>query len=347
MPEPKPFATTAIGSVPYGSAAEALANALKLDIPAAPQLVKISFWEDMFWSALAGLPALLTDPAQRKVRAKRHRRENDLADFYARFLAGERDFLALPPEAGLGFEAFLQQAAQNPAFGPEFLKIQVIGPVTLGQMIQMEDGESALIDDPELREAMALGLGGKAAWEAARVRALGRTPVVFIDEPGLTSFGSAFSNLSADTVKETMNRAGAVVREDGPALIGCHVCGNTDWAMMMETDLDIINFDAFAVLEQFCLYPKQIRAFLERGGFIAWGIVPAAGFSLNLSSDFLARKLLDAWEGLEHNGVPGELLAGRALITTACGLGTLPEDLARAATEMTSSVSRILQERRG
>ncbi|KXS56341.1 MAG: hypothetical protein AMR96_03195 [Candidatus Adiutrix intracellularis] len=347
MLEPKPFATTAIGSVPYGSVAEALANASKLDIPATPQLVKINFWEDMFWSALAGLPALLINPAQRKIRAKRYWRENDLVDFYAKFLIGERDFLALSPEASLSFEAFLQQATQNPAFGPEFLKVQVIGPVTFGQMIQMEDGESTLIDDPELREVMALGLGGKAAWEAARIRALGRIPVVFIDEPGLTSFGSAFSNLSADIVKETMNWVGAIIREDGPALIGCHVCGNTDWAMMMEMDLDIINFDAFTVMEQFCLYPKQIRSFLERGGFIAWGIVPATSFSLNLSSDFLVRKLLDAWKGLEHNGVPGELLTGRALITTACGLGTLPEDLARAATEMTSSVSRILQERRG
>ncbi len=343
MTDLKAFATTAIGSVPHLDPGEAVETMRELDIPAHPQMVKISPWEDMFLGATGGLPALIVDRENQTVRAKRHDRENDLADFYAKFLAGERDFLALAPEASAGLNAFLERAARDPAYGPDFLKVQVIGPLTFGQMVFMEDEKNALVDDQELLEATALALGGKAAWAANRVRALGRTPVVFIDEPGLVSFGSAFSTLTADTVLAAMRASADVVRADGPALIGCHICGNTDWALIMDSGLDIVNFDAFAVMEQFSLYPKQIRAFLEKGGRIAWGIVPSQGFSLDLTPEFLAGKLDAGWKALDQKGVPRELLASRSILATACGLGTLSPDLARAATKMLTAVSRRLE----
>jgi hypothetical protein len=341
----KLFAATAIGSVPYKDPKEAVDSMRELHIPAYPQMVGLSPWEDMFLGALEGLPGLIVDRKTQTVRARRANRENELADFYAAFLKGERDFLALAPGFSRGFEAFLKRAAQDPTYGPDFLKIQVIGPLTFGQMVLMEDEAGSLVDDLELLEVMALALGGKASWEASKIRALGRTPVVFIDEPGLTSFGSAFSTLTADTVVKTMGSACETVRADGSALIGCHVCGNTDWGLMMDTDIDIVNFDAFAVMEQFSLYPKQIRAFLERGGYIAWGIVPSQGFSFDLTAEFLADKLDGGWRGLDRKGVPYELLASRAVLATACGLGMLKPNEALAATSMTTAVSREMSAR--
>ncbi|MDR0881884.1 MAG: hypothetical protein LBP55_05020 [Candidatus Adiutrix sp.] len=343
MTDLKPFATTAIGSLPHLDPTGAVAVMEGLDIPAYPQLVKISPWEDMFLGALAGLPALRVNLELMKVWGKRQDRENELADFYTRFLAGERDFLAPPPEARHGFDAFLDRAARDPGYGPDFLKVQVIGPLTFGQMVAMEDGQNTLVDDPELLPALALGLGGKAAWEARQIRKLGRTPVVFIDEPGLASFGSAFCSLTADTVISAMTAAAQVVREDGPALIGCHICGNTDWALVMETGVDIVNFDAFAVMEQFSLYPKQLKAFLEKGGLVAWGIVPAHDYHRDLTAGFLADRLETGWRELERKGLPRELLAGRALITSACGLSSLSPDLASAATKMITEVAERLK----
>jgi len=339
MIDAKPFSTTAIGSVPFLDPEEAVDYMKKLDIPAYPQMVKISPWEDMFLGALEGLPALIVDRVSQKVRAKRNNRENDLADFYTKFMAGERDFLALSSESRRGFDAFLARAAKDPAYGPDFLKTQVIGPLTFGQMVFMEDEKNALVDDPELLDATALALGGKAAWEARQIRNLGRVPVVFVDEPGLSSFGSAFCTLTADTVINTMASACQVAREDGPTLIGCHICGNTDWSLLMEVGIDIVNFDAFEIMEQFSLYPRQLRAFLEKGGLVAWGIVPAQGYTSDLTADALAEKLNQGWRNLDKKGVPRELLARRSIITTACGLSTLTQELARAATGMITAVA--------
>ncbi len=342
-PIPGPFAATAIGSVPFVDAKEAVESLAPLAIPAYPQMVKLSPWEDMFLGSLNGLPALLIDPETRTARAKRHNRENDLADFYAKFMAGERDFLALLPESSRGFDAFIARAAQDPSYGPDFLKAQVIGPITLGQMILLEDEANALVDDQELLEATSLALGGKAAWMAARIRALGRTPIIFIDEPGLSSFGSAFSTLSADTVIKSMISASEVVRADGPTLIGCHICGNTDWGMVMDMGIDVVNFDAHAIMEQFSLYPKQLRAFLEKGGLVAWGIVPAQGFDPEIKAAQLAAQLKEGLMGLDKKGVPYQLTAERSMLSTACGLGVLSPELARGALKTLAEVSDILQ----
>lgn len=338
-----PLATTVIGSLPFTDAAEAAQSLTGLDIPAYPQLVKLSFWEDMYWGALRGLPALSVDPGAKTVRAKKHGREEGLAAFYEKFLAGDRDFLALPPEASGGLKAFLARAKADPAFGPDYLKAQVIGPVTFGQTTLMEDGESSLVDDPELLEATALALGGKAGWLAGQIRAAGRAPVVFIDEPGLTSFGSAFSTLTAENVIGAMNSACGAAREGGPVLIGCHVCGNTDWAMMMEMDLDIINFDAHAFMEQFSLYPKELRAFLERGGRVAWGLVPAQGFSRQVKLGDVVAGLKRGWQTLDKKGVPLGLIAERALLSPACGLGSLEPALAVAAMDMLKQAAAELR----
>lgn len=342
MAEIKPFSTTSIGSVPFVDAEEAVSCLKELDIPACPQLVKLSPWEDMFLGALDGLPALRVDREARTVRAKRADRENDLADFYAGFMAGERDFLALSPEAGRGFDAFIARAARDASFGPAFLKAQVIGPITFGQMVLMEDEANALVDDQELLEATALALGGKAAWMAAKIRALGRTPIIFIDEPGLTSFGSAFSTLTAETVINAMGAASGVARADGPVLIGCHICGNTDWGMVMDTGIDIVNFDSYAVMEQFSLYPKQIRAFLEKGGYIAWGLVPAGDFDPQMKAPVLAARLKEGWLALDKKGLPYDLTASRAILCPACGLGGLSPELARGALRTLSETPSCL-----
>ena len=117
--------------------------------------------------------------------------------------------------------------------------------MNVGERVRREEEKNEMEDEPEIREATTLALGGKAAWEARRIRALGRTPIVFIDEPGLASFGSAFSSLTPEKAISAMTSAASAVREDEPCLNGCHICGNTESSMMMERRPDTVNLHAF------------------------------------------------------------------------------------------------------
>ncbi|MDR1082045.1 MAG: hypothetical protein LBQ79_14065 [Deltaproteobacteria bacterium] len=326
-----PFSTLAIGSFPFTDAAGALdLMEGKVDIPASPQLVRVSPWEDMMLGAADGIYFVHADGESRVMSVPLAGREENLARFYEAYYSGDYSFLARSPRASGGWSAFAERAGASPAFGRTHLKTQVVGPLTFGQSVKVE-GSFSLVDDPGLLEAACAALGAKAAWEAAAIRSLGRDAVVFLDEPGLSGYGSAFSTLSADTVLGALNAAAAAARSRGPALVGLHVCGNTDWGLMTRADIDILNCDSHGYLESVSLYPGEIDAFLKRGGRMAWGLVPAQGFEPGIRPDFLADRLKGGLDGLVRRGADRELLRARSLLTTSCGLGSLTVDLASEA----------------
>ncbi|MDR1309573.1 MAG: hypothetical protein LBL95_06720 [Deltaproteobacteria bacterium] len=338
---PAPLSTLAIGSVPYVDAGQALdLMAETLDIPASPQMVRVSPWEDMILGALSGMPAARVD-ADRNVSIALEGREEALAGFYEGYFSGDLEFLALGEKAGQGFEAFMARAAEDPGFGPVFLKSQVVGPLTFGQSVKVEGGQ-ALLDDPSLLEAASLAIGGKAAWLAKRIREAGRRPIVFIDEPGLTGYGSAFSTLGPDTVLRSLGSAVEAARAGGEVLVGCHVCGNTDWGLLSQAGLDIINFDAYEYMGTVCLYPKELAAFLEGGGLLAFGVVPTREFSGDVTAQALADLVRAGWAGLSAKGLDRDLLAERTLLTSACGLGSLRPEAATAILGMLPRVAGLL-----
>jgi len=323
-----PWQTTGIGSDPHSDPGEAVRLILaRATVPFWPQLVNLGPEEDMVLQCAHGLPCLEVDLTARRVAAHGERREDELLRFYERALAGDLDYFALPSARGL--DALLAAVAKlPPGQAPRFLKGQVVGPVTFGTTAKDEAGRD-IIHDRELMEACSQGLGLKAAWQARRLRQAGASPIIFFDEPSLSGFGSAFMAVEQGTVLRLLGLAFAAVRELEPgALLGVHCCGNSDWAMLLESGADIISFDSWSYLDAFCLYPKQIAAHLERGGYLAWGAVPTTE---PVPDDFglLLARLTGGLRALEAAGVDAELLRRHSLLTPSCGMGLL--DLAGAA----------------
>jgi hypothetical protein len=301
-------------------------------------MVKVSFYEDMIFGALDGFPFVKVQEAEKKVLIEDDLLADNLAQFYESFYAGDYAFLALSPKSSLGLEPFLARAKATPAFGEDYLKAQVVGPLTLAQSIKLTNGTAAL-DQPDVLEALSLGLGAKAAYLAGLIRATGRSAVVFIDEPGLTGYGSAFSTLSAETILKSLGQATETARSQGPVYLGCHVCGNTDWGLLSQAGLDILNFDAFSHLEPFSLYPRELAAFLAKGGYIAFGLVPTEDYSPDLTAETLLNRLDEGLKPLKRHIDP-DLLKARTLFSTSCGLGSLPPTTAGAIFKLLADVSR-------
>ncbi|MFH1135529.1 MAG: hypothetical protein V1816_05535 [Pseudomonadota bacterium] len=343
MPVLKPLSTTGIGSVPFldvRSTMDLVARTCP-DLPFWPQFVRLNNLEDMVIQSVDGLTFLEVVAAERRVAVRPENRERNLTLFYEKFLERDWDWFAVPDGSAAGLVALLDRAAADPGFGPKFLKVQITGPITLGQSVKTPDGRN-LIDDPELADAMVKGLGAKAAWLAGKIRETGRTPIVFLDEPGLTGFGSAFSTLKREEVILMLNEAAEIARSDGPALIGTHVCGNTDWGLLAETTLDIINFDAYEFLDHFALYPLQVRNFLERGGWVAWGVVPTHRFTGRETPALVAEKLTQGWQVLAQRGLDPDLIKARAVLSPACGTGTLAPEQAVAVFELLAQTAEVL-----
>jgi methionine synthase II (cobalamin-independent) len=278
-----------------------------------------------------------------------------LTNFYARYLAaveeGDRaalDSFGLSSQYAAGWEAFVARLPEQTAT-PVALKGQVTGPFTLGTNLLDQDRRCAYYDE-QLRDVVVKSVVLKAMWQIAHLSAFGPRVMIFIDEPALLGFGSqTFITISREDVIKDLNEVAAAIHALG-GLAAVHCEANTDWSLLMETDLDILDFDAYDHLLSVTLYPAELRAFLERGGSLGWGIVPTLDREA-AATETLPSLLARFDQGLElfvRKGHDRDLLLRRALITPSCGAGgVLTEPLAERVLGMLRQLSAILRDRYG
>jgi methionine synthase II (cobalamin-independent) len=222
------------------------------------------------------------------------------------------------------------------------VKGQVTGPVSWGLTVTDQDRRPILYDEV-LADAVAKHLRLKAAWMEQELRRLSSQTIVFADEPYMSAFGSAFVPLSHDQVIPLLEELFAGIK----GLKGVHCCGNTDWSLLLSTTVDILSLDAYGYAESLALYPDQVGAFLERGGLIAWGIVPSGDQVLQETVDSLVDQFHQALGLLTAKGLDRDDLLASALITPSCGCGSLALETAERVLELTGKVSQALRERYG
>jgi len=327
-----PLAATGIGSVPFADPQETVALILETmpQIPYWPQMVQLGYLEDMTAQAARGLPALKVDVAHRNVGIDPALpRDEALARFYEVVLSGDLAAFAFEEQDARGFFALLRTVASQGSPGPA-LKGQLSGPVTFTGVVKDPAGKPILYDR-ELTQAVCAGLARKVAWQAEQFRELGKEPVVFFDEPFLTGFGSAYLPISEDVVTAILTQTLEEAREAaaGHVTLGIHCCGNTDWSLLLNAPLDILSFDSYGYFENLRLYAQDLSSFLDRGGWLAWGLVPT------LDPEELKKETADGlWQRFQQQVAqlagdlhqdPKDILA-QSLFTPACGMGYLSRD---------------------
>jgi hypothetical protein len=329
------LATTGIGSVPFTDPQETVALVLETmpQIPYWPQMVQLGYLEDMAAQAARGLPALKIDEANRIVAMDPDLpRDEALAQFYEVILSGDLTPFAFQPNDARGFFALLAAVASQGSPGPA-LKGQLSGPVTFAGVVKDAQGKPILYDR-ELTQAVCAGLARKAAWQAEKFRELGKSPIIFLDEPFLTGFGSAYLPISKDEVTEILTQTLEETREAaaGPVTLGMHCCGNTDWSLLLNAPIDILSFDSFGYFESLRLYDRALAHYLDRGGWLAWGLVPTLD-----PEEFKKETAGSLWQRFQQQVAqlakdlktgPKEILA-QSLLTPACGTGYMSQDDSR------------------
>jgi len=328
----------AAGSLPHTDPAAACQLVLDaLDIPTWPQLPRRSFLENMYVQFSERFPGVVIDHERIYVD-----REQDLdpalEQLYVAYLMDDLDHAAVSVEYAAGLHHFLNLDLGQPAI----VKGQITGPVSWGLMVTDENRRPVLYEEV-LAEAIGTHLRLKASWVERELRKLSSQTIVFVDEPYMTSFGSAFVSLSRDEVVTLMEEVFAGIE----GLKGVHCCGNTDWSLLLSTTVDILNLDAYEYAEALALYPDQVGAFLERGGIIAWGIVPASGQVYEETMDSLLERFHDALGLLTGKGLHQDDLLSSALIMPSCGCGSLAVETAERVLKMTGEMAHALQERYG
>jgi len=330
---------TIIGSMPHTDpfkACSQIVHYLK-DIPAWPQLPKLSYQENMYVQFSEGFPGV-RGVTENSISIDRSQDLNKpLEKLYAAYLENDVDKFPVSPEYAAGLQHFLSLTDLSPLA----VKGQVTGPISWGLTIT-DDSQRAIIYDDTLADAAAKLLRLKASWQEKELSKICTNTIIFVDEPYMASFDSAFFYISRERVIKLLEEVFGGIS----GLKGVHCCGNTDWTVLLDTSADILSFDTYNYAQSLSLYPAEVKRFLKRQGIIAWGIVPNDEESLNKESvASLQDRLEEAMAPFTRKGVRFKQLIEQGLLTPSCTLASLSEDAAALALELLTGLSARIRER--
>lgn len=341
------FLTTHVGSVPHLDAFDLNARLLSmLDIPCWLQLPRRDFRENIYTQYAPTLPGAIVDNAREKAYIDTSAPEFDakLEDFYTAVIDDNVDAFGLHPDYAQGFYVLQETIQRSPV---KYAKGQVMGPISFGLTVTDQDGRACLYNEAYV-DVLVKHMAFNARWQVEQLQKSSDQVILFVDEPYLASFGSAYINLDRnqvtswlDEVYETLHTAGAIT--------GTHCCGNTDWGTLLATQVDILNLDAYDFIESLALYPVELRAFLGRGGAVCWGLIPNNHHIFEETPQTLANRLRSGikliCDKASKRGVmisPDEF-ASRSLLAPACGLGPASIEIAERAFDTLVKTGEILK----
>jgi len=302
-----------VGSLPHEDPGQAVDDVVRLcpEMPYAPTLPNISPFESIIWHDSEFLPGRVVQGNKLYVD-RTIDFSLEMEQVYLDFMEQNIHRYAASPEYAAGyFEMAKRDLSQIWC-----VKCQVTGPVTFGLTITDQD-RRPLAYDAQYFDMLTKMLALRARWYEMLMQKTGaQQTLVVIDEPYLAALGSSVMQLTPDMVASAFEDIGSLI-EGG---IGVHCCSNTDWGLLMSLNPAVISLDAYGTAKEFLLYRDQIKTYLEAGGIIAWGIVPAELDKFNLeTTETLWQRYLSIRDELEQV-VGHERFDAQAIITPSCGL---------------------------
>jgi hypothetical protein len=348
------FLATGIGSMPFTNAEQAVDVSLSKfrDAPFWPQLPKLAFTEKMEIQYSEGMPSIVIDRENGRIYFDTVSDYCDqFAAFYETYLAamdpdtgdGNCTSMAISSKYSKGIYAMEERLRSFDRKLP-FVKVQTTGPCSFALTI-VDESKRAIYYNEEFRDLAIKALAMKCRWQIQKFQPFAQQVICFVDEPILSAFGSStYLSLKREDIVSHLAEMAAAIHAD-QALAGVHCCGNTEWSILVDAGMDIINFDAYGYGETITMYPDAIRKHLERGGMLAYGVVPTSTAIREESVGSLEDRLERLIDQLASKGIERQLIVEQAILTPSCGAGTLePEDALRVF-DLLDSLSKTMQEK--
>ena len=337
MTIPGNLLTTAMAVMPHTDAEAALDVALSLDIPFWPQLPRLNYYEDMYVQASEHFPGIVLDMEKQTLAFSMDKFIIELEDTLAHF--EDPAFFDISTQYSDVYHRFLNlDFSDRPA-----IRGQLEGPISFGLNVLDQDKRPIIFDDT-VRPFMYDFMARRINVQLVHLKALNPNAFMFIDEPGLQFLFSALSGYDSSAARVDMEEFLAAVQRPR----GVHLCGNPDWDFLLNQDMDILSMDVYLNAEIFATYAGSIKRFLDRGGVIAWGIVPTNFEPFEAeTTDTLSNQLESVWGILTKKGIDKELLLSRSLISpaTCCLVNPDGEKTVEAAFKVVQDLSGRLRDK--
>jgi len=350
------FLATGIGSMPFQDVEHAVEISIsKLpEAPFWPQLPKLGLNEQMEIQYSEGMPCIEIDREKGRMYFDTSGDYSEtFAEFYEAYMAamdpdegtGDCSAMAIGPDFSKGIYA-MEKRLQTPGHKLPIVKVQTTGPCSFALTI-VDENKRAIYYNEEFRDVVIKALAMKCRWQIQKFQPFAEKVICFIDEPILSGFGSStyISVKREDVVAHIAEVIDAVHMDN--AIAGVHCCGNTEWSILIDAGVDLVNFDAFEFGETIAMYPEAVKAHLERGGMLAWGIVPTSKAIREQTVENMVAHFEKMMDNLASKNIDKQLIVEQAVITPSCGTGSMVPDDAEKVFGMVSSLSKAMREKYG
>ena len=346
------FLSTAIGSMPFEDPDYAIGVSLKsMDAPIWPQLPKLGLQEQMEVQYSENIPCAVIDAAKNRMFFQTDADYSEkFAEFYETYMtasdpeSGTKDFssMAISENYSKGIYALLK-ALKGKGKMP-WLKVQSTGPITFALSI-VDENKRAMYYNEEFRDVITKAISMKSRWQIQQFRPFAENIICFIDEPILSAFGSStYVSVKREDVVSILNEVIESIHAEG-AVAGIHCCGNTEWSILIDAGVDIVNFDAFEYGETIAIYADSVKRHLEKGGVLAWGVVPTSEKIRNQSAESLEKQLEKVMDNLASKGIDKNLIVQQAIITPSCGTGSLAASDAEKVFSLLAELTKRMKDK--
>jgi len=353
--QPK-FLATGIGSMPFDDAEYAVDVSLSKvsGAPFWPQLPRLGLKEQMEIQYCEGIPRAVIDGEKKRMYIDTSGDCSEaLAAFYEMYMAamdpdegsGDCSAMAISADFSKGLHAMAQRLTAQGTTLP-FVKVQTTGPLSFALTI-VDENKRAIYYNEEFRDVIVKALAMKCRWQIQKFQPFAQKVICFVDEPILSAFGSStYVSVTREDVVAQLGEVVEAVHADN-ALAGVQCCGNTEWSILIDAGVDIVNFDAFEFGETIAIYCDSVKAHLEGGGALAWGVVPTSKAIREQSVESLAAHLEKMIDNLASKGIDRDLITRQAVITPSCGTGSMDPSDAEKVFDLLCSLSAAVKEKYG
>jgi hypothetical protein len=272
------------------------------------------------------------------------------AEFYETYMTatddgGTKDFspMAISEKYSKGIYALLRTLKEKGAKRP-WLKVQSTGPITFALTIT-DENKRAMYYNEEFRDVIVKSIAMKSRWQIQQFKPFAENIICFIDEPILSAFGSStYVSVKREDVVSILNEVIEAIHAEG-AVAGIHCCGNTEWSILVDAGVDIVNFDAFEYGDTIAIYADSVKSHLQRGGVLAWGVVPTSTKIREQTVETLEKKLEEGMDNLASRGIDKKLILDQAMITPSCGTGSLDAGDAEKVFSLLDALTKRMKEK--
>lgn len=353
MFKPK-FLATAIGSMPFDDPEYAVDVSLKnlIDAPIWPQLPKLGMKEQMEIQYSEGLPCVNIDKEKSRMFFDTSGDYSEaFAEFYEAYMLamdpddgnGDCSSLAISPDFSKGIYA-LEARLKIENLKLPFIKVQTTGPCSFALTI-VDENKRAIYYNEEFRDVIVKAIAMKCRWQIQKFKPYAEKIICFVDEPILSAFGSStYVSVKREDIVAILNEVIEAVHADD-ALCGIHCCGNTEWSILIDAGVDIVNFDAFGYGETIAMYAESVKKHLDNGGMLAWGVVPTSSAVQDHDVNTLEAHLEKMMDNLASKGIDKQQIVEQAIITPSCGTGSISEEDAEEVFRLTKLLSKKMKEK--